>query len=171
MGEIHDLRRQYFTLSKRDNPPPRTGRRPIVQVPSAAAERQATRIGLQSHSGRPEEIGGYVSKPEDEPIELQAYAYRVIHDAIASFLRPGGERALRETWLTKVLPGPARYAAHDDGDSALVWAELHDLRRLLIALSKRDNPPPRIGRRPIVQVPSAAVKSLATRTGLQPFAG
>jgi hypothetical protein len=110
-----------------------------------------------------------LSQPNDHPIELQAYAYQEIRTALAPFLSPDGERALQDVWLTKILPGPARYAAYDDGDWALVWAELRHLRRLYEALSKRENPPPRTGLRPIDKLPSAAVTSAVP--GLQPFSG
>ena len=62
-------------------------------------------------------------KPEDEPIEVQMYAIQEIRKAITPFVLPGGNKALEEVWLTRVLPGRARNAAFDDGDWALVWAK------------------------------------------------
>lgn len=112
-----------------------------------------------------------MSTPQSEPVELQAFTFRTLRDAVAPYLPAEGVRVLEETWLTKVLPGPARYAAFDDGDWAAVWAELHDLRRLFMALSKRDNPPAATGRRPIVKPPSDETATHTLRSSPRGYTG
>src|SRR5262245_14140798 len=78
----------------------------------------------------------------DEPIELAAWGYRSLRETIAPFETPELIRAVRTWWLTAVLPGPVKYArALDDGDLALLWAEVHDLRRWLARVDRRENPP------------------------------
>ena len=100
-----------------------------------------------------------IPTPKDEPVELQAFAFRTLREAVAPFSSPELDRALREWWLTKVLPGPVRYAAYDDGDWAAVWAELLDLRGLLNALAERKTPSDKGGLRPVT--PAAAAGSVS----------
>lgn len=104
-------------------------------------------------------------------VEFQAHLFRTLCDALRPFRSPEMDAAVREWWLTHVLPGPPRYAAYDDGDWAAVWAELHDLRRLLNALAEKKSPRPLTAPRPIVSRPVSDGEPTAHRAGPRPFAG
>lgn len=102
-------------------------------------------------------------------VEFQAHLFRTLLETLRPYHTPEMDAAVREWWLTHVLPGPSRYAAYDDGDWAVVWRELHDLRRLLNALADRKAPPPP-PRRPL-RGPETEHGPTPHQVGSRPFAG